>query len=142
MGTTSREASCHYSALSRAFSVTKHTIRELGKTFQLSRRPSRSSISDHCSFSASISMVSGAQSPGPRWLACLLAERCGRGIVQCLGRWGIGPGAQMVRATCVWNFLYEDNLVASRVMLGICRGGTSRLMLTLRLGCVQPLAQR
>lgn len=54
------------------------TIRELGKTFQLSRRPSRSSTSDHCatrqscaperdfgaltcSLRASISMISGGR---------------------------------------------------------------------------------
>ena len=75
----------------------RRTIRELGKTFQLSRRPSRSSISDHCSFSASMSMMSEAQSPGPRWLVCLLAWPCGRGVVQYLGRWAMGPGAQVVR---------------------------------------------
>ncbi len=49
IGTTSREASCaDFSIFMAIRGMGEYTIRELGKTFQLRRRPSLSSTSDHC----------------------------------------------------------------------------------------------
>jgi hypothetical protein len=57
MGTTSLEASYKKSVWLQTLVMFLLAIRELGKTFQLSRTPSRSSTSFHWSFSASKSMA-------------------------------------------------------------------------------------
>lgn len=56
--------------------MNQHTMRELGKVFQLSLIPSRSSTSLHWSFSASKSMVG----VGDRSLGPVLIQGEGRGV--------------------------------------------------------------